>query len=105
MRLMSESQIQHYNANYKKLELNATKMQEKCLIEFLNNFMQSFASDLEANSLQCEYQVSPDFSRDIMTKFKLDWNIYKSILFHLISNAIKHSKKHSKIVFKFFQYE
>jgi signal transduction histidine kinase len=66
--------------------------------------MEPFYDDLELNRLTVQYLLHPNLSQinpKIRNSLLLDWEIFKSVFYHLISNAIKHSVPNSSITLDF----
>ena len=81
--------------------MKASQREEDSFSQFVEDFLKPFIFRLEERQLQVEileYFENKRVSFDNLMKFKslkhllcTDWDIYKSILFHLLSNAIKFS--------------
>lgn len=89
MRLQS---LQHYNY----------KPSIKSLRDEISEFMLPFNRIIKERNLMVRSKILEGMSEE--TKFCLDWRVYKSILYHIMQNAIKFSNNQGKIAIE-IQYE
>ena len=94
MHLMTQSQLDHYQIEAKSLKLNATPLTSPTFKEFLINFLRCFEVNIKEKKLEI---VIEDLISDNPQAICTDFKIYKDILFHVVSNAIKFSKRGQKI--------
>lgn len=57
------------------------------IIDEIMQFLLAFRKMIKERQLEFKHKIIQDL--DPKTKFCLDWRIYKSILYHILSNAIK----------------
>lgn len=58
-------------------------------------FMLPFNKTVADRQIKVKYKILESMSET--TKFCLDWRVYKSILYHIVSNAVKFSNNQGKI--------
>ena len=70
-------------------------MSEKPLKDEISEFLLPFRKMVADRQIQLKLKVLPGM--DGSEKFCLDWRVYKSILYHIVYNAIKFSNNQGKI--------
>lgn len=98
------SQVLHYKLDSDQLQLEPTELQAKSFSSYLEQFIQPFQMKINSKNLkvECSFQhdgrVCNDYEFEFFKpKMLTDFKIYSCILFNLISNAVKHCHKDSKI--------
>ena len=92
LRLMTMSQIQYFKYICGVLILKPVDLREITFETYLSDFIAHFQTDIETKSLKVQFKVLNSLDEEPCAKSYLDWGVYESILYHLISNAIKHSR-------------
>jgi signal transduction histidine kinase len=87
---MTQSQLDHYQIEAKSLKLHATSMTSKTFKEFITEFLRCFEVNIKAKKLLIEIE---DQILERPQAICTDLKIYKDILFHIVSNAVKFSKQ------------
>jgi len=104
MHLMTLSQVLHFKHNCGELESVATELKSKGFLSHMEFFMLPFQIQLDEKELTIDFtfeyagKVHDDtMMENLLPKMCADYRIYNCIMFHLISNAIKHCPMKSRI--------
>jgi signal transduction histidine kinase len=83
------------------LELKYKYLSEPTIEAFIEKSIKpSLASEIKDKAIRFVYEHGVELNDKLRGGYKMDWSVYKSILFHIISNAIKHSHKGSQIIIR-----
>lgn len=74
-------------------------MREPTFRDFLNDFLSPFKKDIELSGLKVIFEIAGEETGGL-GRISTDWAVLKCVLFHLVYNAVKHSKKGSNITIK-----
>ena len=107
MHLLTLSQVLHYKLDCDQLDLAPTELKFEGFKIYIESFLRPFQIKIDQKNVRVEYKFSYgglecDEVSTQMTKAQIctDFRVYNCILFNLLSNAINHCPRNSKITIK-----